>query len=283
MKTSNLLFGVLLTVAGTVAAESPESVDSRINFVNKLITESSAAQQVDASDNEEAKRLHEEAATYFNDAVDARAAGDIETASLRLSDAIRSMYAAVAAGGENPQEADGDNRQYEQRISSIDALMSAHERISNEKGLKAIHRDLESTVAKDIEAAEKYHIEGNVELANVHVDAAYEKVTHAVEILRHGETLVRELKFASEEDEYVYELDRNDTHEMLVNLLVDKGTAGPSGKEKAKQRVATAEALRRKAEGLAREGKYGEAITVLEQSTSELVKAIRGAGVYIPG
>jgi len=282
-KLSVFLYAAFLTVAASADVESPESVDSRISFVDKLITESSAARQVEASDNDDAKRLHEEASTHFDAAIDARAAGEIEIASARLTDAIRSMYAAVDAAGDTPQKTDSDNRHYEQRVASIDALMSAHERITKEKGLKHVQQDLQMSVAGDVAAANKFHNEGNTEQASAHLDAAYEKVTHAVEKLRQGETLVRELHFETEEAEYLYELDRNDTHEMLVNLLVENGTAGPGTKEQAKQRVAAAVVLRRKAECLARDRKYGEAITVLEQSTSELVKAIRGAGVYIPG
>jgi hypothetical protein len=283
MKFTILMCMVFLTVAASAGEESPERLDSRISFVNKLITESSAARRVGASANEEAKRLQEEAAAYYQAAIDARGAGEIQIASDRLSDAIRSMYAAVDAAGNVQQRNSRDNRDYENRVLSIDALMSAHQRISDEKGRQSVHRDLQSAVAEDIAAAEKYHNDGNAEQASAHVDAAYETVIIAVEKLRHGETLVRQLNFENEEAEYLYELDRNDTHEMLFNLLVESQSARPGSREQSTAHIAAAKELRREAEGLARDDKFKEAITVLEQSTSELVKAIRGAGVYIPG
>jgi hypothetical protein len=42
----------------------------------------------------------------------------------------------------------------------------------------------------------------------------------SVEHSRTGETLTRELKFDTPRDEYAYELDRNDTHKMLVTMLL---------------------------------------------------------------
>jgi len=278
-----LMCAVFLIAAASVAEESSDSLDSRITFVNKLINESSAARRVRASDNEEAKRLQEEAATYYQAAISARASGELQIASDRLADAIRSMYAAVDAAGSVQQRNSRDKREYEERVSSVDALMSAHKQITEEKGLPSVHRELQSVVEEDMAAAENFHNNGNAEKASTHVDAAYEKVILAIEKLRQGETLVRQLIFETEEAEYLYELDRNDTHEMLFNLLVESGPTLPGNTEKSKDGVAAALELRRRAEDLAKDGNYEEAIGLLEQSTSELVKAMRGAGVYIPG
>jgi hypothetical protein len=48
--------------------------------------------------------------------------------------------------------------------------------------------------------------------------------------------------------------------------------------------VAKAKELRARAEGAAGNGKdYASGVKLLEESTAELVRAIRGAGIYIPG
>jgi len=44
-----------------------------------------------------------------------------------------------------------------------------------------------------------------------------------------------------------------------------------------------ADELRKKADGQASAGEYESAVTTLEQSTKEIVRAIRSAGIYIPG
>jgi HEPN domain-containing protein len=49
------------------------------------------------------------------------------------------------------------------------------------------------------------------------------------------------------------------------------------------QFMAKAKRLREQAEQQAEKGAYEEAIHTLEQSTKEIVRAIRSAGIYIPG
>ena len=279
------ILALLLLSFLAVAAEpeSAASIDSRLAFVDKLLTQSSAARQVKASDNAKAGQLYATASNQYQAAVAARADGNLQDASNSLSSAIRSMYAAVDASNDRQATSDRSERTFERRLDSVNALLDAHDRITDEKGIKSVHLSLLSSIDKDLATAKKLNREGDAPEARAHLDLVYQAVIQAVEELRQGETLVRQLKFESDEDEYRYEVDRNDTHKMLVNLLVENQSTPESNKERSRERVAAADQLRRNAEELADDGKYAQAITVLEQSTSELVKAIRGAGIYIPG
>jgi hypothetical protein len=51
----------------------------------------------------------------------------------------------------------------------------------------------------------------------------------------------------------------------------------------AEKFIGDAENLRSEAEKEAAGGRFDEAIGLLEQSTKELIRAIRSAGIYIPG
>ncbi len=280
-----IVLACVLVSTPTIASigESAERIDSRIEFVGKLINDSSASRQVDESGNDLAMQRRSDALNYYQEAIEARNVGELQNAADGLDRAIQSMYAAVDATRRAEKGTNDREDKYDERVASINALMEAHERITLEKGKANDHAALLDSIATDMSAAEEFHNSGNTEKANNSIDMAYEKVRHSVEVLRQGETLVRELKFANAEEEYIYELDRNDTHQMLINLLVDKRTDRPDRKQRAEKLVETALALREKAESLANEGKFDEAIHVLEESTIELVKAIRGAGVYIPG
>ena len=52
------------------------------------------------------------------------------------------------------------------------------------------------------------------------MDRAYLSARVSIEAMRRGDTLVRSLTFASPSEEYAYEVDRNDTHRMLVDLVL---------------------------------------------------------------
>ena len=85
------------------------------------------------------------------------------------------------------------------------------------------------------------------------------------------------------DEEYLYEVDRNDTHRMLIDLLVEEKIKSAYAEGEIVKLVDPAMQLRRQADAYAGEGEYQIAIDMLEQSTRQLVRAIRTAGIYIPG
>ena len=116
------------------------------------------------------------------------------------------------------------------------------------------------------------------------LDEAYVAAKVAIEHLRGGETLVRSLNFASSEEEYHYEVDRNDTHRMLVDVLLKEKMKTNWGIEAMVNKfMESADKLRTRADEQASDGEYENAIGTMEQSTKEIVRAIRSAGIYIPG
>jgi len=286
-KIAILLFvstAVALPAAARAEASAAEGLDSRINFVGKLINESSASRKVHDSGNALAKALRDEASALYVQALASRDDGDAATASEQLSDAIRKMYEAVdaASGGGASTMAKG-SRDYENRRASVEALLDAHARIAEEKGLGSAHARLAVDVRREVAEADATLAAGDLTVARDRLDHAYESVRHAVEGLREGETLVRELNFESTKDEYEYELDRNDTHRMLIDMLITEEKTGAGARARAEELIGSASTLRQEAEENAGSGRYEKAIELLERSTGELVKAIRGAGVYIPG
>jgi endonuclease III len=105
----------------------------------------------------------------------------------------------------------------------------------------------------------------------------------AIEKLRGGDTLIRSLHFANKEEEYRYEVDRNDTHRMLIKVLLKEKMEQAAVQRRVNPSLKKADELRAKAEKQAAQGKYEDAVRTLEDSTKELVRAIRSAGIYIPG
>ena len=85
------------------------------------------------------------------------------------------------------------------------------------------------------------------------------------------------------EDEYHYELDRNETHRMLLTVLLKDKLDNDYIRAKVEAFVDTADKHRAVADDMAGRKRFDMAIQELERSTAEIVKAIRGAGVYIPG
>ncbi|MFN0316310.1 MAG: hypothetical protein ACKVQA_14895 [Burkholderiales bacterium] len=257
----------------------------RIQFVSSLIEESSAAKRVAASQSQAAKEKREQARVLHAEAVAADKAGDHEKAELLLGQAARTMFDAVRLAEQNGAGTGAAKKakDYDNRLASVNALIAAFERICDEKKCGAQARaDTRRGVEAKLSEAGLKREQGDIDGARASLDHAYVSIKVAIEHQRSGDTLVRRLEFKSKEEEYRYELDRNDTHRMLITVLLEDGARGKDSSA-VRKFLDQATALRAQAEKEAGAKRFEAAIEQLENSTRELQRALRGAGIYIPG
>ena len=131
---------------------------------------------------------------------------------------------------------------YARRRESIEALAAAHGRIASEKGEKKMNSELQEKVGAKLSGADALLEAGKPAEARAALDATYEMIKVSLEGLRGGDTLVRELNFETKEDEYEYELDRNDTHQMLIKVLLAEKMANSPMRANAEKFIGNAEA-----------------------------------------
>lgn len=255
------------------------SVSSRIDNVRNLIHSSSGSKRVEQGD-PEAKQFKADASAHLERAEMLFQSGDMKAANNALHESTMSMFKAIRKVGLGKPGTDKLLQDYRDRRSSLNALVDALERVAKEK--KTSPAGL-SEIGNKASNADKLAESGDIKQARILLDEAYESVKIEVEMLRSGDTLVRTLEFASEEEEYKYELDRNDTHQMLVTLLLEDKKVDATGQQQVDAYLAEAEVFRKRALTESGAGQYGKGIQLLEESTKQLVKAIRRAGVYIPG
>jgi len=252
----------------------PASPESRLAALETLIERSSAARQIESSAVPEALERRGRAREALARAREALRSGDASAAEQRLAEARRLMIEGARLAAPEKLNADKANTEFDARLESTRALLAAQRRVSAEKGSLARGEEATRSIEQRLDAALRLRSEGRLQPAREQLDQAYLIAKASLGAMRGGDTLVRSLHFATKEEEYRYELDRNDTHEMLLRVLLQgRAQAAP----------ARARELRAQAEARARQGDHAAAIRLLEDSTAELVKAIRGAGVYIPG
>jgi len=260
-----------------------DPLQDRIVSVGTLLNESSVARQVESSGLAAATVLHEQARSKYAQALVYYESGDLDAAASSLSEVVTLMYAAASAAHKKEMDGDKADRDFRNRRASVSALLVAYQRIAKDKGLEVQHEALRDEIAAGLGRADALAAAGETAEARSHLDLEYQKVKTAIEGLREGDTLIRELHFASKEEEYLYELDRNETHKMLISVLLVDKLSDDRVREKVLSLISSADGLRITAELQAQDGHFEKAIETLESSTKELVKAIRGAGVYIPG
>jgi hypothetical protein len=273
-----LLLAVLLSAATFASAQAVDraQLERRIAAVETLIERSSAAKQIEAGGDEKARAHRERAREIHRRAAEAYRAGDFEGASRLLPQASVAMFEGVRLAGAEAVVAEKRRADYDARLESARSLAAAQRRIAIEK--RGVPGAAETSKAIDdlIVQAEREAGAGDLATARGTLERAY---LVSIGSMRGGDTLVRSLDFATKEEEFRYEVDRNDTHRMLLGLLV----TDPAKAANAQDASGRALALRQQAEQRAGAGAWGEAVALLEQSTKELVRAIRAAGIYIPG
>jgi hypothetical protein len=263
--------------AAAEAAVDRGRLEQRLAAVETLLENSSAARQVEASGDAGARQKREQAREIYRQARAAFQSGQYTRASELLPEASVQMFEAVRSSAPGEVTAPKARRDFDARLESVNSLHAALRRVAAEKkgvaGAAETSRDIE-TLIRD---AQRLAGEGKVDAGRVALDRAYLLAKAAVSSLRSGDTLVRSLHFATKEEEYRYELDRNDTHQMLVKVLTDgKARTG-------EQQSALAKATQLRAQAEAAGADHAAGVRLLEESTRELIRAIRSAGVFIPG
>lgn len=288
----------LLACGGVLAqtpppANAPESAASRLagnkidklqltsnlDSVGKLLESSSAARQIDSSKAPEAMQRRDRARELHVAAKAALDQGNLEKASALLAESRSIFFDAVRFAAPEEVSAKKLENDYLLRLESVQALLGAYKRVSDEKSAKGVSETV-AQIEKSMAAAAVLAHERKFKEARAEIDRGYLVAKAGLTSLRSGDTLVRSLNFATKEEEYHYEIDRNNTHQMLIKVLVDDKKA--SG-EMVQAYLSKGQALRIKADEMASRKAYDEAVKLLEESTAELVRAIRNAGIYIPG
>jgi hypothetical protein len=254
-------------------------LSSELESVGKLIETSSAARQIESDKSPEALAKRDKARATYKAAQAALATDDLPKASTLLNEVRSLFFEAVRASAPDEVMAKKLEADYKARLDSVNALQAAYKRVASEKETapKGVRETL-ALIDKGVAEADTLAKQGKYREGRLELDRVYLVAKASISSLRSGDTLVRSLKFSSKEEEYAYEIDRNDTHQMLLQVLAEKRADGMGQKF-----LDNAKDLRARAEAAAKSRDHAGAIKLLEESTSELVRAIRSAGIYIPG
>jgi hypothetical protein len=275
----------LATAGAQTAANRPpldrEQLERKLTSTSTLIESSSGAKQIEGSGVAAAAAQREKARQLHRQAADALKGGDLDKTSKLLDEASRAMFEAVRQADSEQVQARKQRTDFDARMESTRALLDALKRVAAEKN--AARSEVPQRVEALMTEASTQANAGKLVDARRTADQAYLAVRGAISLLRDGDTVVRSLNFATKADEYEYEIDRNNTHKMLVQVLLKEKRGMASVNAMVEQALGSAAQLRTQAEQEAGRRDHESAIRTLEQSTRELVRAIRAAGVYIPG
>lgn len=265
-------------------AENKEQVERRLASVSLLIENSSAARQIESSANPQSLALRGKARELLLQAEQAYRAGNLPDASQLLNQAAKLIYDGARKAAPSQIIDDKNRRDFDARMDSVKALLAAQKRISAAKHSDAREAEIGKKIESQIQQASALAAANQLDQGRAVLDEAYAAATASLEGLSKGDTTTRTLNFANQEEEYRYEVERGDAHLLLVNtLLKDKRANNPALDGMVRKYLELAARLRGEAAANAAKGDFASAIKLQENSTMELLRAIRSAGIAVPG
>lgn len=268
------------SAAGTAVPLDRQQLEKRLESVKTLLEKSTAAKQIAANGDPASIEQQKKAMALWDEAKLAIERGDLALAQKRLVDAPKIFFGAARLAAPEKILEEKLRSDFRNRRDSVIALLDAQKRISAEKGKDSEVAKANHSIEAMLAEADSLATGGKFTQARATADKAYLLAKATVGQMRSGDTLVRSLSFASKADEYKYEIDRNDSLAMLFKVLIEQSGRSNSNVDALIREGAD---LRSLAEKKSAEGDYAEGVRLLEESTARLVRAIRSAGIYIPG
>jgi len=266
-----------------VADEDKSDGEKRLHALGELIDRSSVSRQISSSNNEASLQKYKLARSLREQAVIAYREGKLEESNVLIGSAKKALFEAAKLSGSGESRKDREKKSYESMKRSMHALLEAMERIGTEKGNKKPVEQLAEKTRSLIRQADQYVAAGKYKEGMELLGKAVYGIDNKINEMRSGDTLTRSLSFATPKEEYQYELERNDTHLLLVNVYLAENPAEGEVRSKIDQYLDGARTFRKKAEDMASTGKYQDAVREMESATVNIIRAIRAMGVYIPG
>ncbi|MDH5571361.1 MAG: hypothetical protein OEY89_06320 [Gammaproteobacteria bacterium] len=264
------------------AADKDIEHENKLNAIASLLTRSTISKQVLHSNNEAAIQYYKFAKSLYDDAVEAYSQGDINKSNSLIKKSRYALIDAVEFANLQGARKKRSKNDYESLRKSANALMDALERISAEKGRQDKFSALSSDISEKLSNTDKLYFQGQYKLAITNLGKILQTIKVGIAEIRSGDTLTKTLSFASAKEEYIYEIDRNDTHFLLLDMFLSEQNDGTKSHAIMNDTIQAAKNHRNEAEILASNFRHKEAIKMLEKSTMKIITVIRNTGVFIP-
>lgn len=280
---------VMLAFAPVVAEEarvpaSKSIVDQKRLLVENMAFRSVAAKTIAASGDREAIAALDKAKNLIEEAKTSSDGGRYKDADDKLNQAlalINDNARRLTLGSVGAERA---KVLFERRRHAVETFLNAYKRVSSDPKADSSQMPKEHAawIGEKLAEADALAGKGQYADAQAPLEAAYERTRGLIRTMRAGQTLTRSLDFATPEEEYQYELKRNDSLFALLEFaIVEKN---PSGRvvERIHQNREKARGVRSGAEAKAKAGDHPGAIAELNSATKVLLQAIRMSGIFVP-
>lgn len=244
-----------------------------------LVNDSPVSKRIEVSGDDQAKQQLQRSQEMWGQALEHNEKGEYELAEGHINQGLKLMTKLSRKVKDEDRVKQARIELYKQVKEHVDMFVVAFDRVAEEKGKDHISGMLDrDELEKVISRADDAYEDGDLALANHLMRQAADMVDIALSDARHEDVLLHELTFESLEEEYAYEIDRNESYIQLIDLMQIKTAPSQASAAYVQKMIEENTILREQAEVLASEGNLQQGILVLENGTDKLSRALRVSG-----
>ncbi len=270
------------------AASSVDSVEvqkkkkgtlNKLNLLEYILTRSNRAKEVRASGNDKAIAILRAASEHCEMAKSLLDEGEFDKSNLEIQKSFQNISVAFRMVVDKKKETEVAREQYDLLYSRVKNFSDLFNQLPADKIKGILDADKLNMLIKKAESIDQ---KNQPKQALVPLSEAADMLEQALSDARKDETVIYALEFLTPEDEYNYELQRNDNYTLLINMIMDAGP--PENRKKLpliRMLVNKNEELVVEADNLFKNGAVDEAIILLEKGNKTLVRALRLGGLTL--
>ncbi|MDH5784214.1 MAG: hypothetical protein OEZ16_01230 [Chromatiales bacterium] len=248
----------------------------KLDYAEGVLMRSSTAERIRTRGSDEAKAMLEKARNTYKEARIAQQSGKFALANTKADESLRLVNAAVLLVPNKFDEERAAKRRYAELLHQVETYLQwDHEHSVIDADTQ---NELDKTVI-EMEEAAKYASSSDYKKANEFLNMALAIVISARNKSLKERTFVYDLNFETPIDEYNYEETRNEDYQRLVPVAITQRDP-PAGIQSLMQRFVDKALIKRHdAEALFKDKSYEQAVSKMQESTTDLLKALKLAGV----
>ena len=284
MKRNYYILAILLLLFGGVVVanddrERSASVYNKVSLLGWLVNDSPTSKRIEESKDDVNRQVLQRAREMWEQAVEHSERNEYDLAEVHISEGLKLMSRVSRKVKDEDRLKQARIDLYQQVKNHVGMFIAAFDRIAEEKDEEHIKSVLDRAKFDAVlSSAENMYTNGDLISANELMKQASDMVDNALSDARRNEVLLHELKFESLEEEYNYEVSRNDSYIKLIDLIQKKSETSQAEIAFVQNLIDENAQLREQAEELANEGDIEKGIAVLEKGTDKLTRALRISG-----
>jgi hypothetical protein len=254
----------------------------RLYFVDLYVNRSESAKRVAAAGSAEQKARHKSLQDELAAAQSAFAGGDLPGAKSRAEAAMAGMKELAKSLPSDTAQKQAQQRNAE-LVLGIANLESSYKRnreaLAGDPAVSKLPPLDAAALHRRVDAAKVQADKGRWDEANAQLDAATRELSAALNALLANKTISYEVKFASEAEEYDYEVARYASYEGLIPVAKEKVQVPPELNVRLEETLGRGRDLRTQADAAARAKDYAAALERIRQATDQVKSALLLLGV----